>query len=172
MLSLHYKEAFRLKFEPFENVKSQIGFCGIWCGSCLGGNGAILELTRKYEEIIKRSQYALEKYAPKEFNFEEFTKQLAHIQAMPSCLGCKKGGGNSNCQIRICALKQGAKDCSKCSQLDICRNFEELEKTHPKIKEGLIELRNKGQSVLIEKWMNQLRTKWPHCVLLCTATKK
>jgi hypothetical protein len=42
------KEKARLTTKGFENVKSQIGFCGIWCGSCLGGNGAVLELTRKY----------------------------------------------------------------------------------------------------------------------------
>jgi len=161
-----------LEIKSFENVKNQIGFCGIWCGSCLGGNGAIPELTGKYEEIIKRSQYALEKYAPKEFNFKEFTKQLAYVQAMPSCPGCRKGGGNSNCQIRICALKQGVVDCSLCNQLATCKSFEELEKTHPNAKEGLVELRNKGQSVLIEKWMNELKSKWPHCVLLCAATKK
>ena len=37
-----------------ENVKDQIGYCGIWCGSCIVGNGALRELTRKYEDSGRR----------------------------------------------------------------------------------------------------------------------
>jgi hypothetical protein len=38
---------------PFENVRDQIGFCGIWCGSCAVGNGALRELTKRYEDVVK-----------------------------------------------------------------------------------------------------------------------
>ena len=41
-----------LKAKAFENVQGQIGFCGIWCGSCVVGNGTLKELTKRYEEII------------------------------------------------------------------------------------------------------------------------
>lgn len=172
MIRLSFRRACNLETRPFENVKNQVGFCGIWCGSCLGGNGAILELTKRYEEITKRSKAALEKWAPKEFNFNEFMKGLACIQAMPLCPGCRKGGGNSSCKIRICALNKGVTDCSQCDQLKECTNFEELEKSSPKIKEGLTEIKNKGQKALVEKWMDELKTKWPHCVLLCASAKK
>ena len=36
----------------FENVKAQVGYCGIWCGSCVVGNGALSGLTRRYRELI------------------------------------------------------------------------------------------------------------------------
>jgi hypothetical protein len=128
----------------FENDKNQIGFCGIWCGSCLGDKGAILELTRKYEQIIKHSQSALEKWAPKEFNFNEFMKGLAYIQAMLLCPGCKKDDRNPTCEIRICALNKNLTNCSQCDDLAECKNFESLEKDHPKIKEELrISIRKK-----------------------------
>ena len=158
--------------EGFENVKNQIGVCGIWCGSCLGGNGAVQELTRKYEQIIKRSQSALEKWAPKEFNFNEFVKGLACIQAMSLCPGCRKGGGNPACKIRICALKKNLISCSQCDGLAECRNFESLEQGHPKIKEELRKIKNVEQKEVVEKWVNELKAKWPHCVLLCETTKK
>jgi len=167
-----FQRGFRLEILPFENVKNQVGCCGIWCGSCVGGNGAILELTRKYEQTVKRSQSALEKWAPKGFNFNELMKELSHIQAMPHCPGCRKGGGNPNCTIRICALNRGVTYCSQCEQLLTCNNFGELEKSNPKVKEGLTEIKNKGQAVLIEKWMGELKTKWPHCLLLCESAKK
>jgi len=159
-----------LETEPFEKVKNQIGFCGIWCGSCGAGNGAIQELARRFEEIVKN--YQLEKWVPKEFNFKEFMKGLACTQAMSSCLGCQKGGGPPTCKVRICALEKGMADCSQCDQLVECKNFEELEKNYPKIKEELMEIRGKDRPALIEKWVDELRSRWPHCVLLCASTKK
>lgn len=153
--------------EGFEHVRNQVGFCGIWCGSCLGGNGAVLELTRKYEQIIRRSQQALEKWAPKEFNFNEFMKGLTCIQAMPLCPGCKKGGGNPTCEVRSCASKKNVANCSQCDELAECREFASLEQGYPKIKEELRKIKNVDQKEIIEKWMSELKTKWPHCVLLC-----
>ncbi|MDH5787921.1 MAG: DUF3795 domain-containing protein [Candidatus Bathyarchaeota archaeon] len=86
--------------------------------------------------------------------------------------GCQKGGGPPTCKIRICALSKGIMDCSQCDQLIECRNFEELEKTHPKIKEGLAEIKTGSRPALIEKWVGELKNKWPHCVMLCTSDKK
>jgi len=159
-----------LKTRAFENVRDQIGFCGIWCGSCPAGNGVIMELTRKYEETVKKNN--LEKCAPKEFDYKEFAKGLASIQAMSSCPGCMKGGGSSKCKIRICALGKGFSDCSSCDQLIICRNFEELEKSHPSIKVDLSGIKNENRKELVRKWFEGLREKWPYCVLFCSSTDK
>ena len=51
----------KLEDKAFQNVKDQIGFCGIWCGSCVAGNGAVVELTRRFEEVVRK--YNLEKWA-------------------------------------------------------------------------------------------------------------
>lgn len=67
----------------FDNVEDQIGYCGIWCGSCVAGNGVLQELTERYDRIIK--DYDLE--------------QWASIQNMPLCPGCLKGGGRDDCEI-------------------------------------------------------------------------
>lgn len=159
-----------MEVTPFQNVRNQIGFCGIWCGSCPAGNGAIIELTRRYEELVKNCN--LEKWVPKDFDFKEFAKGLASIQRVPLCSGCKKGGGSSTCKIRICALKKGVTNCSQCSQLIECRNFDQLEKDYPKIKEDLIKIKDADQKDLIEKWISESKTKWPHCILLCPSSKK
>jgi hypothetical protein len=164
------REAYCLETFPFENVKNQIGFCGIWCGSCPGGNGSTQELARKFETLAKVSN--MEKWIPKNFDFKEFMKGLCSIQTMTLCPGCRKGGGNSNCKIRICALSKGVTDCSQCDELSACKNFEELEKSHPKIKESLTEIKNKGYATLIEKWISELKAKWPHCLLLCESANK
>jgi len=126
----------------------------------------MLELTRRYEQVVKRSQSALEKWAPKEFDFEEFMKGLACIQAMPLCLGCKKSGGDSNCEIRICASKKDVANCSQCNSLKECNNFESLAQSYPKIKEELNKIKNVDEKEVIEKWTSELKTRWPHCTVL------
>jgi len=153
--------------EGFVNVKKQIGFCGIWCGGCLGGNDALQELTRKYEQTIKRSKEALEIWASKEFDFNGLLKNLENVQAMPLCPGCKKDGGDTTCKIRICAIKNNITNCSQCDELAECKNFESLEQNNPKIRDELQKIKNVDQKELLKRWMNELKTKWPHCLLVC-----
>lgn len=64
--------------EAFENAKSQIGYCGIWCGSCAVGNGTLRELSRRYSQLV--ADYDLEEWGPKDFNFGEFLKGLDSIR--------------------------------------------------------------------------------------------
>jgi hypothetical protein len=152
-----------LEVRPFDNVKDQIGYCGIWCGSCPGGNGAILEVARRFKELAKRSE--LERWVPKDFDFKEFMKGLKFIQTMSMCPGCLKGGGNPSCGIRICAVDKKVTSCSQCAQLAECKNFGWLEENYPTVKEELRKIAGKDQKELIEKWTGELRKKWPHCVL-------
>ncbi len=157
-----------MKAKPFNNVKNQIGFCGIWCGSCPGGNGVTIELTKRYEEIVKK--YSLEEWVPKDFDFKEFMKGIASIQTMPMCPGCLKGGGDPTCRVRICAQKKNITNCSQCDQLMACENFEKLEGHYPEIKKSLSRNKDIDSQKLIEKWTSELKRKFPHCILLCDAS--
>ena len=151
--------------EAFENVKKQIGYCGIWCGSCVVGNGTLRELTKKYETIIKN--YDLEGWAPKDFDFKEFAKGLTSIQAMSLCPGCLKGGGRDNCEMKACASNKGISDCSQCDQPEECKNLETLQKMRTGARNaGLsVKTKNVDPQMLIKKWTAQLRNKWPCCIL-------
>lgn len=160
-----------MEAESFENVKNQIGFCGIWCGSCVVGNGVLRELTKRYHEIIER--YGLEEWAPKDFDFKEFTKGLSSIQTMPLCHGCLKGDGRSNCEMRICASNKNIADCSECEQPRACKNLETLQKMRPGAQRAglLVKTENVDRQELIEKWTAKLKNKWPCCTILCPSTK-
>ena len=154
-----------MKAKSFENVKNQIGSCGIWCGSCVVGNGALRELTQRYEEIIKN--YGLESWAPKEFDFKDFMKGLASIQAMPLCQGCLKGDGRPNCEIRICASNKNITDCNECDQPTACKNSETLHKMRSGASRAalFVKTENIDRQDLIDKWTSELRSKWPHYIL-------
>ena len=165
MTSQSCLELFILKAESFENVKSQIGFCGIWCGSCAVGNGTLRELTKRYEEIIKG--YGLEGWAPKDFDFKEFSKGLASIQTMPLCQGCIKGGGRTDCEIRACASNKNLHDCSTCDQPTTCKNTEILQhmRTGALAAGLMVKTENIERQKLLEKWTAELKNKWPAYIL-------
>jgi hypothetical protein len=151
--------------KPFENVKDQIGFCGIWCGSCVVGNGALRELTQKYEEVIQA--YGLQEWGPKDFDFKEFTKGLSSIQSMPLCQGCLKGDGKPNCEIRRCASKKKITDCTECDQPEACKHAEILEKMRTGALRAnlLVKIENVDRRKLIKRWIAELQTKWPSSIL-------
>ena len=149
--------------EAFENVKDQVGVCGIWCGSCIAGNGALRELTRRYRALIKA--YDLQDWAPKTFDFDEFVKGLQAIEGMPVCAGCLKGGGRDKCEMRTCAAAQGHQNCLACSTPGRCKHADLLEK----MRSGA---RSAGLGVLaddvdreeqVNAWTAQTRRTWPCC---------
>lgn len=156
-----------MKTKPFENVKNQIGYCGLWCGSCVVGNGSLKEMTKRYEHII--SGYGVDKWGANDFDGKQFMKGLASIQALPICQGCLKGGGNEQCKIRPCVSNRKVSDCTECNERTTCNNLE----AQQKVRSGALRV---GMSVktdddkarrqqLIEKWTTELKNKWPSSIL-------
>jgi len=148
----------------FQNVKDQIGFCGIWCGSCILGNGTLRELTKKYKELL--NAYDLKDWAPKDFDFGEFYKGLESIESMSLCPGCLKGGGRDNCEIKTCATEKRLKDCTSCTQFRQCK-IELLEYMRCGArKAGLfVKTQDDNRGEAAERWMSALKAKWPCCIL-------
>jgi hypothetical protein len=154
-----------LKTKPFENVKGQIGCCGIWCGSCVVGNGLLRELTKRYEETIKG--YGLKKWAPQDFDFKEFEKGLSSIQNIALCPGCLKGGGKENCEIRACATEKNIAECIECRRPADCKNLELLNKMRTGSRQAglMVKTEKVGREKFIEKWIDDIKNKFPYFIL-------
>ncbi len=150
---------------PFDSVKDQIGRCGIWCGSCVVGNGALRELTKRYREIIRN--YDLEGWAPKSFNFKEFWKGLETIGDTPLCPGCQKGGGWQECPMRACVSGKEIADCSECDQPQACSHAEHLEKMRTgAARAGLfVKTDNVDRAALLAEWVDKIKNTWPSSIL-------
>jgi len=155
--------------KAFKNVQDQIGFCGIWCGSCIVGNGALRELTRRYIELI--AAYGLEELGPKDSDYKELLKRLRSIQNIPLCSGCLKGGGRDSCEMRSCAASKRITGCHKCRELVVCKHSEPLrEMRSGAIKAGLfVNTEDVDQQDLVVNWTAKLRTKWPNSILFTNA---
>jgi len=156
-----------LKPEAFDSVKDQIGSCGIWCGSCVLGNGALKELTMRYKELVER--YGLEEWATKDFDYERFKKELTSVQEVPFCSGCLKGGGRTDCEMRSCASNKKIADCVECDEYMTCKNSELLQKMRKGARDAnlLVKDRNVDRQEFIVKGMEELRRRFPSCILLC-----
>ncbi|MGB5925902.1 MAG: DUF3795 domain-containing protein [Dehalococcoidia bacterium] len=146
--------------QAFENVRGQIGYCGIWCGSCVVGNGALRALTRRYKELI--TAYGLEEWGPKDFDHRELLKGLESIENVPLCSGCLQGGGRESCEMRSCAEHRKISGCHACGELVECKHSELL--SHMRsgaIKAGLfVSTEDVDRQQLIENWTARLRTNW------------
>ncbi|UCC73983.1 MAG: DUF3795 domain-containing protein [Gemmatimonadota bacterium] len=151
--------------EAFERVKDQIGFCGIWCGSCVVGNGTLRELTRRYEETTKA--YGLQEWAPKDFDYAEFSKGLSAISDIPLCPGCLSGGGRDDCEIRACALSKNLDDCSQCPEPEKCEHAEILAKMRSGARAAglFVKAGDEDREELLDRWSAALKRGWPCCVL-------
>ena len=151
--------------KAFESIRDQIGYCGIWCGSCVAGNGTLQELTRRYRSTTEA--YDLKEWAPKDFDYAEFAKGLASIQEMPHCPGCLKGGGNPECVMRKCAQEKQLTECSACPEFGTCKHREALEKMRAAaLGAGLIVKTDTADpGPQIAEWTEQLRDTWPTLLL-------
>lgn len=149
----------------FENVKGQAGYCGIWCGSCVVGNGALPELTRRYQRLVDR--YGLRDWGPKDFSFDEFAKGLRSIQSMAACPGCLRGGGRENCELRACATAKGLSDCTECAGRAQCPHGSILEHMRSGALRAGLFVREVGadRACVLGKWLESLRSHWPQSVL-------
>ena len=156
-----------MQTEPFENVKNQIGFCGLWCGSCVVGNGTLKELTRRYEHIIRG--YGVTAWGAKDFDGKEFLKALESIQALPTCQGCLKGDGNEECKIRPCAMNKKIPDCNECNEPTTCKNPNELKNVRTGALQVGMTLKTdkdkEDRQQLIKKWTAEIKNKFPSCIV-------
>jgi hypothetical protein len=149
----------------FENVKSQIGRCGIWCGSCAVGNGTLRQLAIRAAHII--GGYGVDKWGATDFDGQEFMRGLRAIQALPICVGCLKGGGDDACAIRPCAADRRVSDCTECPEMKTCKNSAALEKVRTGALQVGMLARVEGDMTdrreLLTAWSAEIWSKCAHC---------
>jgi hypothetical protein len=154
-----------VKPHAFDNVKDQIGYCGIWCGSCVVGTGVLTEVTRRYGGLAK--SYGLDHWGPQEVDYPQFYSALESIQGAPACPGCLKGGGREACALRACVTGRGISDCAACGAQAACEHADLLEHMRSgAVKAGLFVKRDDiPREELLEEWTAILRSRWPFSLL-------
>ncbi|MBN1505182.1 MAG: DUF3795 domain-containing protein [Candidatus Eisenbacteria bacterium] len=146
-------------------MKDQIGYCGIWCGSCAVGNGTLRVLSEEYGNIVK--SYGLGEWGPADVDWKEFFRCLGSGAAASACPGCQKGGGRDNCEMRTCATGKGLEECVACGEQAKCKHSGILEHMRTgATRVGIfVKTDDTDRRSLIEEWTGKLRKQWPCSVL-------
>ncbi len=154
-----------MKLQAFEGVKHQIGYCGIWCGSCVLGNRSLQMLTQHYRKLL--IDYDLQDSGPPDLNFSEFLKALGSVESLPACPGCRRGGGREDCPLRACAAEKGLGFCSQCQESGTCANAELLRQMRTgALRAGMfVESDLEDPEQRLEQWINELKKVWPGWIL-------
>jgi hypothetical protein len=90
---------------------------------------------------------------------------LIAIENIPVCQGCRKGGGNEICTMRLCAREKNVSDCIECIEKATCRNLTPLERVRTgAAKVGMLMKSERGQPDIGE-WVAEIGKKCPHCLI-------
>jgi hypothetical protein len=151
--------------EAFERVRGQIGFCGLWCGSCAVGNGCLGELGLGLRELLVA--YDAPQFAALGIGWEQFLEALGSLKQVVACTGCRTGGGRDNCEIRTCALGRGLDQCTECASFGHCEQTAILEHMRSEAaRVGLSVLRQReSRDGALDDWSRAQAARWPCCIL-------
>jgi hypothetical protein len=155
----------------FDNVKGQIGHCGLWCGSCIVGNGLLAEMTSQYER--EACGHGVHKWVLKEKG-KEFVDALDTIKKVPICPGCLKGGGDDTCQMRECTRQRGLVHCDECDTGKECPHSKAIEYMREAGKAaGMLAATNRQErSILLSDEHNSYFDEYPGFLLARSDAKK
>lgn len=145
--------------ENQNRTENQAGPCGIVCGACPLGSGAVAESAVQTRKHIAQCQIpAWSPFVPggKDIDWAAVDRGLNWMEKYACCAGCERDGGPPDCTIRICARERGHELCNSCSDLDSCTKFEWLKEHGEQIKEKLKDNRGLSKEEYVKKMMNQM----------------
>ena len=151
--------------QDFENVREQIGACGLWCGSCAVGNGTPRELGKRYADLV--AAFHLDDWGLQDYDYTEFAKGLNSIQGVAVCPGCLHGGGRDDCELRSCGASKSITTCHDCPAPPACEHAELLQR----MRDGAagagmyVDDGKAPRAEQMERWMREAQRRWPMCII-------
>lgn len=133
-------------------VFNQVAPCGITCGTCVLGDGTIVDAAEKMITYI--NGYGIKDWAPttpggSEINWDETQKTMKWLTQNAHCIGCEMGGGPPDCAIRLCSKEKGYTLCNMCEELETCTKFEWLGDYSKVLKAKLETYKGKSKEEII-----------------------
>ncbi len=140
------------------DVKTQVGPCGITCGTCDLGNGTLANTSKKAIELI--NMVGIKDWAPmvpggEGLDWTATEKTLDWLTKYAFCAGCEKGGGSPTCAIRICANEKGFALCNECDELEACTKFDWLGDYSKTLKGKLVDYRGKTKEEIVAEALSK-----------------
>jgi len=144
---------------PFD-VKNQVSYCGVTCGTCGQGSGEAASASKRVLELIEAID--VKNWAPRvpggaELDWAMTEKTLEWMTKNTFCRGCEKGGGSPNCAIRTCAQEKGFSLCNECDELVGCTKFDYLGAIASSLKERLVNNKGKSKEQIVTEAFSKIK---------------
>jgi hypothetical protein len=119
------------------NKSDLIGYCGLYCGDCVGHTQIVANLARDMRKELRRHRF--DKMADmlakvpffKEFkDYDKCYNLLGTMMKMRCKKTCRGNGGPPDCKIRTCARKKKLDGCWQCEDFPTCEKLKFLEANH------------------------------------------
>lgn len=107
-----------------------LGYCGMYCGDCLGCSGVIADAAGDFLGVLDK--YEFEKTAVNVFpeqlgEYDKFVDMVEFMAALKCAATCRDvDGGESKCDIRQCAVENGYFACNECNEFEKCEKLEKI----------------------------------------------
>lgn len=104
--------------------KRLLGYCGMYCGDCLGYTGAIADASTRYLEVLDKYQFertAVNVFTEELSQYDKFIDILEFMSGLRCNTLCRDlDGGESKCEVRHCAVDSGFYACNECEEYQTC----------------------------------------------------
>ena len=112
-----------------------VAYCGLYCGDCFNYKGEIADLARDLRKKLREAKFdkaapGLSKYFKAFRDYGQCYEVLGAMVRLRCKRGCREGGGNPSCKIRICCWKRGMAGCWECAEFETCARFDFLKPIH------------------------------------------
>jgi hypothetical protein len=88
-----------------------VAYCGLYCGLCAGRSRIPQRATALQQAMADEGWNFWGQGIP---GFPEFWQFLQGLADEGGCPGCRAGGGDPSCRIRICARERDLELCAHC----------------------------------------------------------
>lgn len=117
--------------------KDLIGYCGLYCGDCVGYTQTVANMARDLRKELKHHRFeqladVLAKI-PVFKDFEDYDKcynLLGTMMKMRCTKTCRGNGGPPDCKIRICVREKKLDGCWQCDVFSTCEKLKILDQHH------------------------------------------
>ena len=133
------------------NPSELVANCGLYCGACDIYQKRILKSGKELKKILDGYNFKeIAKQVPGLQDYEAFERVLNMMIAFfGQCPGCKKGGGDPRCEIRICSNQKKYATCAECPSMP-CEKLKKVDST-----EFLKDIKKMG----LKKWAQKQNEK-------------
>jgi hypothetical protein len=110
--------------------KIDLGYCGLYCGDCLGRTGVIADAAREFFDVL--DEYEFEKTATSVFpvklsGYDDLIDMLMFMENLRCNRFCREfDGGESQCIVRECCVESGYFACNSCEGFEDCEKLQSV----------------------------------------------